>query len=404
MGKLKALEVEKAKFKSKNYKMTDGRGMYLLVTKTGKYWRYDYRYMKKRKTLALGVYPDVSLKNAREKHQEARTKLANDIDPGFYKKVNKEAKIQAAQNSFERFALEWFSKQKQNWTEGHARTVKGRLDKNIIPYIGDRPLNEISAREVLIICRRVERRGAIETAHRVKTICSQIFRYCVASGLIDSDPCRDLTKALIPATPKHMAAITDPIKVGGLMRSIEDYEGHQVTRSALKLAPLVFVRPGELRHAEWEEINLEDAIWKIPATKMKMKRIHIVPLATQAVEIIKDLKPLTGSSQYLFPSIRSAKRPMSNNAVLSALRRMGYPKEEMTGHGFRSMASTLLNELGWESKLIEKQLAHQDNNSVRAAYNHAEYLPERIKMMQAWADYLDGLKAGGKIINFKRNA
>ena len=402
MSKLKSLEIKKAKFKSKNFKLTDGGGMYLLVTKTGRYWRYDYRYMKKRKTLALGVYPEVTLKEAREKHYEARKKLADDIDPGHFRKINKQLKIQASEDSFEKFALEWFLKQK--WTEGHARTVKGRLNNNIIPYIGDRPLNDITAREVLILCRRVERRGAIETAHRVKTICSQIFRYCVASGLIDSDPCRDLTKALTPATPKHMATITDPIKVGGLMRSIDDYVGHQVTRSALQLAPLVFVRPGELRHAEWEEINFDDAIWKIPAGKMKMKQIHIVPLSNQAIKIIQDLKQLTGSGQYLFPSIRSSKRPMSDNAILSALRRMGYLKEEMTGHGFRGMASTLLHELGWESKLIERQLAHQDRNSVRAAYNHADYLPERIKMMQAWADYLDRLKAGGKVINFKKNA
>lgn len=402
MHKLKILEIKRVKFESKQFKLTDGGGMYLLVTKTGKYWRYDYRYSKKRKTLALGVYPEISLKEARAKHLEARKQLAEGIDPGYFRKLNKEQKIQASENSFGKFAWEWFSK--QNWTEGHARTVKGRIEKNIIPYIGDRPVNDITAKEVLIICRRVENRGAIETAHRVKTICSQIFRYCVASGLIESDPCRDLTKALIPATPKHMATITDPIKVGGLMRSIDDYEGHEVTRSALKLAPLIFVRPGELRHAEWEEINFDSAIWKIPAEKMKMKQIHLVPLSSQTIEIIKDLKPLTGNGQYLFPSIRTSKRPMSDNAILSALRRMGYSKEEMTGHGFRGMASTLLHELGWESKLIERQLAHQDRNSVRAAYNHADYLPERIKMMQAWGDYLDGLKAGGKVINFKKDA
>ncbi len=402
MHKLKSLEIKKANVESKQFKLTDGGSMYLLVTKTGKYWRYDYRYLKKRKTLALGVYPEITLKDARARHLEARRQLAEGIDPSYFRKLNKEQKIQASENSFGKFAWEWFSKQK--WTEGHARTVKGRLNKNIIPYLGDRPLSDITAKEILIICRRVENRGAIETAHRVKTICSQIFRYCVASGLIESDPCRDLTKALIPATPKHMATITDPIKVGGLMRSIDDYEGHQVTRSALQFAPLVFVRPGELRHAEWEEINFDNAIWKIPAKKMKMKRIHLVPLASQAIEIIKDLKALTGRGQYLFPSIRSAKRPMSDNTILSALRRMGYVKEEMTGHGFRSMASTLLNELGWESKLIERQLAHQDKNSVRAAYNHAEYLPERKKMMQSWADYLDRLKAGGEVIGFMRKA
>lgn len=402
MNKLSAQEVKNAKPKSKQYKLTDGGGMYLLVTKTGKYWRYDYRYLKKRKTLAIGVYPDVSLKKAREKHQDARKLLADGIDPGHLKKVTKAEKYLAAENSFGKLAWEWFAKQK--WTEGHARTVRGRLDNDVIPWIGDRPVNEITAQEVLVVCRRVESRGAIESAHRVKTICSQVFRYCVASGLIESDPCRDLRKALTPTTPQNMPAITDPVKVGGLMRSIDGYEGHPITRAALQLAPLVFVRPGELRQAEWEEIDLKQAVWKIPSEKMKMKLPHLVPLSRQAINIIKEIKPLTGKGRYLFPSIRTTARPMSNNTVLAALRRMGYPKEEITGHGFRGMASTLLHELGWESKLIERQLAHSDKNTVRAAYNHAEYLIERTKMMQAWADYLDGLKAGGEVINFKQHA
>jgi len=402
MEKLKGIQVKNSKFIDKPFKLSDGGGLYLLVNNAGKYWRYDYRYLKKRKTLALGVYPRVTLKNARIEHKKARETLADGIDPSYLRKVKKTEKFEASENSFAKLAWEWFDKQK--WTEGHRRTVRGRLKKDIIYYIGDRPVNEITAREVLIVCQRVEKRGAIESAHRIKTICSQVFRYCVASGLIESDPCRDLSKALTPVNPKHMAAIIDPIKAGGLMRAIECYEGSPITRAGLQLAPLVFVRPGELRHAEWSEFNLEKAIWKIPAEKMKMKQIHLVPLSKQAIKIIRKIKPLTGKGRYLFPSVRSTARPMSNNTILAALRRMGYSKEEMSGHGFRAMASTLLHEQNWDTKLIERQLAHSDKNSVRAAYNHAEYMPERIKMMQAWANYLDGLKHGGEVINLKRKA
>lgn len=402
MGNLTAQEVKNAKSSSKPYKMTDGGGMYLFITKTGKYWRYDYRFFKKRKTLALGVYPEISLKQARELHHKARNNVSNGIDPAHLRKINKNARFQAAENCFEALAWEWFGK--QNWTEGHARTVKGRLDRHILPWIGKLPIKDITAQEVLGVCRRVEDKGAIESAHRVKTICSQVFRYCVASGLCESDPCRDLRKALTPANPRNMPTITDPMKVGELMRAIDGYGGNHVTRAALKLAPLLFVRPGELRQAEWSEIDLDQAIWKIPSEKMKMKQTHLIPLAKQALEIICDIKPLTGDGRYLFPSIRSTARPMSDNTILSSLRRLGYSKEELTGHGFRGMASTLLNELGWESKLIERQLAHSDKNTVRAAYNHAEYLPERIRMMQAWADYLDGLKSGCRILHFKKKA
>ncbi len=400
MEKLKDIQVKNSKFDDKSFKLSDGAGLYLLVNNTGKYWRYDYRYLKKRKTLALGVYPEITLKKARKEHKKAREILADGIDPGHLRKVNKDDKLEAAENSFAKLAWEWFNKQK--WTEGHRRTVKSRLENDVIPWIGNRPVNEITAKEVLTVCRRVEKRGAIESAHRIKTICSQVFRYCVASELIDSDPCRDLSNALTPTNSKHMATITDPAKVGALMRAIEGYEGNPITRAGLQLAPLVFVRPGELRHAEWSEFDLENAIWKIPSEKMKMRQPHLVPLSKQAVEIIKDIKPLTGKRRYLFPSVRSTVRPMSNNTILAALRRMGYAKEEITGHGFRGMASTLLHEQNWDTKLIERQLAHIDKNSVRAAYNHAEYMPERTKMMQAWADYLEGLKHGGEVINLRR--
>jgi integrase len=390
MGKLTAIKIKNAKPGTKNYKMADGGGLYMLVTKTGRYWRYDYRYLNKRKTLSLGVYPDISLKDAREKHANARKMLADEIDPAEHRKRMKAARFAAADNSFEKLAWDWFGK--QNWTKGHARTVKGRLNNNILPWIGDRPVSEITAQDVLTVCRRVESRGAIETAHRVKTICSQVFRYCVAAGLVESDPCRDLAKALTPVSPKHMATILEPKKIGELMRAIEGYEGHQITRSALQLAPLVFVRPGELRHAEWSEFDLDQGQWRLPAEKMKMRQAHIVPLSRQALELIRDIQPLTGQGYYVFPSLRSNYRPMSENTVNGALRRLGYAKDEITGHGFRSMASTRLHEMGWPSHLIERQLAHRDGNTVKAAYNHAEYMPERIKMMQEWADYLDRLK------------
>nr|WP_320193596.1 integrase arm-type DNA-binding domain-containing protein [uncultured Desulfobacter sp.] len=392
MGKLTKKQVEHAKPRAKQWKLTDGQGMYLLITKTGKYWRYDYRFLNKRKTLALGVFPDITLKQARSSHQKARDLLNDGIDPSQHKKTVKVALLESSENSFGALSQEWQARQK--WTEGHRRTVISRLERDILPYLKDRPVSEITAREVLTVCRRVEERGAIESAHRIKTIISQIMRYCVAKEIVDGDPCRDLKGALTPTASKNMAAITDPQEVGGLMRAIDGYQGNEVTRAALKLAPLVFVRPGELRHAEWSEIDFDRRLWIIPPEKMKGRIKHMVPLSNQAFKIISELHPKTGGGRYLFPSIRTSERPMSDNAVLSALRRMGYSKEQMVGHGFRAMASTNLYELGWRSELVEMQLGHKDPNEVRASYNHAKYLQERIEMMQAWADYLDGLKAG----------
>jgi len=404
MGKLTAKHVQAAKLPlgKSQVKISDGGGLCLLVNKSGRYWRYNYRFGGKQRTLALGSYPEMSLKQARDKHHEARIKLDEGMDPGYEKKLAKAARNAAYENSFGSLAEEWISK--QNWTHGHQRTVQSRLDRDVLPYLKDRPVSDITAREVLILCQRVESRGAIESAHRIKTICSQVFRFCIASGLIHSDPARDLRGALTPTKAKHMSAITDPKEVGGLMRAIQDYKGTAVTRAALNLAPLVFVRPGELRQAEWDEIDFDRKIWTIPPEKMKGRVKHVVPLSRQALEIITDLKPKTSCGKYLFPSPRTASRPMSNNAILSALRRMGFGKEEMSGHGFRGMASTLLHELGWKTELIEMQLAHKDQNAVRAAYNHARYLPERTEMLQAWADYLDNLKEGGKVIPMKRAA
>ncbi|MBA3010017.1 MAG: tyrosine-type recombinase/integrase [Proteobacteria bacterium] len=402
MGKLTSMHVQAAKLppNKKQIKISDGEGLCLLVNKSGRYWRYNYRYGGKQKTLAIGSYPDLTLKEARNKHHAARLQLDEGMDPGLEKKLAKATRSAVYENSFGALANEWVSK--QNWTQGHERTVQSRLDRDILPYLKDRHVSDITAREVLILCQRVESRGAIESAHRIKTICSQVFRYCIACGILHSDPARDLRGALIPTKAKHMAAITDPKEVGALMRAIDDYVGTAVTRAALRLAPLVFVRPGELRHAEWDEIDFDREVWTIPPEKMKGRIKHIVPLSRQALEIIIDLKPKTSGGKYLFPSPRTSARPMSNNGILSALRRMGYSTEEMSGHGFRGMTSTLLHELGWKTELIEAQLAHKDPNGVRAAYNHAHYLPERAEMMQVWADYLDNLKEGGKVIPMRK--
>ena len=386
------LEIRRAVWSGKNRKLSDSKGMYVLVTKAGKYFRYDYRFGGKRKTLALGVYPQTSLADARRKHSEARKLLEKDIDPSAFKKAKKIELIGKAENNFLTVALEWFEKHKNIWSEGHTKVVIRRLEKNVFPWLANRQIDSISAPEILKVLRRIEDRGAVETAHRVKQICSMIFRYAIATGRAERDPTADLRGALTPIKPRHMATITDPKEIGALLRAIDGYQGNIMTRCGLQLAALLFVRPGELRKAEWAEIDFEEALWKIPARKMKMRRPHIVPLPTQAIGVLKEMEPLTGGGKYVFPSLRSAKRPMSNNTLLAALRRMGYSKEEMTVHGFRSMASTLLHELGWPSEVIERQLAHAERNKVRAAYNHAEHLERRVEMMQAWADYLDALK------------
>jgi integrase len=387
---LTTLRVERAKAQEKQYKLSDERGMYLLVhPKGGKWWRLDYRYQGKRKTLALGTYPVTSLKHARKKRDEAKRLLEDGVDPSFYRQQRREARP----DSFEAVAREWYAKYEHQWAESHASKTLGRLEKDLLPWLGARPIAQMEPPELLRVIQKVEQRGALDTAHRVQQIASRVFRYGVATGRCARDPTSDLRGALPPVRSNHFAAITHPKEIGALLRVIADYRGAEVTRCALKLAPLVFVRPGELRKAEWTEIQLDLAEWRIPASKMKMKRDHIVPLSTQSIAILKDIQPLTGSGRYVFPSVLSPTRPMSENTVNSALKRLGYTKEEMTGHGFRSMASTLLNENGWSADAIERQLAHVEGNSVRAAYNYADYLDERRRMMQWWADYLDDLRA-----------
>lgn len=382
---------------SKAYKVTDEKGLYIEVKPSGsKLWRFKYRFGGKEKLLSVGIYPDVGLKEARAKRDELRKQVAGGIDPSDLRKAEK--LVKAGMDSFEFVAREWHSKHKVNWSESHASRTLTRLQNDVFPWLGKKNIGEIKPPELLQVLRRVESRGALETAHRIHQVCGQIFRYAVATGRAERDSAADLKGALPPAKPKHHASIVEPKQIGELLRAINGYSGAFVTSCALRLAPLLFVRPGELRQAEWAEFDLDNAEWRIPAEKMKMKTLHIVPLSKQAISIIKELQPLTGSGKYLFPSIRTKSRPMSENTVNGALRRLGFSKDEMTGHGFRSMASTLLNEQGWNSDAIERQLAHSERDGVRAAYNYAQYLPERKKMMQAWADYLDGLASGADVI------
>lgn len=388
--------IRSAKPREKPFKLSDAGGLYLEVAPSGgKWWRLKFRFGGKEKRISLGVYPDVGLKDARERRDQARRLLANGVDPGAQRKAARAAGAVRAGNSFEAIATEWFAKQKPAWAASHASKILLRLENDVLPWLGPRPIAEITAPEILSVLRRIESRGAVESAHRVLQNINQIFRYAIATARAERNPAADLAGALSAVAPKHLAAITDPKAIGGLLRAIEAYEGTFVTRSALSLAPHLFVRPGELRHAEWSEFDLDAAEWNIAASKMKMKMPHLVPLSDQALSILNDLRPLTGEGKFVFPSARSDKRPMSDNAILSALRRMGFAKEEMSGHGFRAMARTVLDEvLGFRPDFIEHQLAHAVRDPNGRAYNRTAHLAERRKMMQAWSNYLDGLRQG----------
>lgn len=388
------------------YRLFDGGGLYLEVAPNGgRYWRLKYRFAGKEKRLALGIYPEVSLKEARDGRDDARRALRENRDPGAERRQSKVGRVEAeriAGATFKAVAAEWLEKASPKWSAGHAGTVADRLKNDVTPWIGDKPVTGIEAPVLLSVIRRIEERGAPEVARRVLQICSQVFAYAVATGAATRNPAADLRGAVPPPPKGHHASITDPREVGALLRAIDGFRGQFVTRCALRLAPLVFVRPGELRHAEWSEFNVDGAEWRIPAHKMKARDLHIVPLSAQALAILEELRPLTGAGRYLFPGARSPDRPMSENTVTAALRRLGYTGEEMTGHGFRTMASTLLNEQGWHRDAIERQLAHGERNKVRAAYNRAEHLADRRKMMQAWADYLDGLRVSDNVVPIRR--
>ena len=399
---LNDIACKQAKPREKAYKLADAKGLYLEVAPSGgKWWRLKYRIGGKEKRISLGVYPEVSLKEAREKCDVARKQIASGIDPSDQRKAAKLAGAEDAANSFEVVAREWFAKYSPSWVASHSTKIIRRLEKDIFPWIGNRPISTVTAPDLLAALRRIESRGAIETAHRAQQNCGQIFRYAIATGRAERDPAADLRGALAPVKEKHHASITDPKAIGELLRAISGYQGSFITMCALRLAPLFFVRPGELRKAEWAEFNLDGAEWRIPAERMKMREQHIVPLSSQALAILKELQPITGKGRYVFPGARTNGRPMSENTVNAALRRLGYASDEMTGHGFRSMASTLLNEQGWHRDAIERQLAHAERNAVRAAYNYAEHLPERRRMMQAWADYLDAITVSENIVTGK---
>lgn len=398
------IALRKAKPADKIQRLFDGGGLYLEITPAGgRYWRQKYRFDGKEKRLAHGVYPDVSLAEAREKLAAARKLIAAGVDPGEHKKAVRAAGEERRANSFEVVAREWFAKQRPAWVDSHADKILLRLENDVFPWLGGRPIADITARDLLLTLNRIVDRGAVETAHRTLQNCGQVFRYAIVTGRAERNPAPDLRGALPPVKKVHRAAIMEPKEIGGLLRAIDAYNGSLVTRSAMQLAPLVFVRPGELRQAEWSEIDLEAAEWTIPAEKMKMRQSHLVPLSRQAIAILREIQPLTGRGQYVFPGGRSPRRPMSNNAVLAALRRMGFAKDEMSGHGFRAMARTILDEvLHFRPDFIEHQLAHAVKDPNGRAYNRTAHLAERRKMMQAWADYLDSLKAGtGTVLAFK---
>ena len=393
--------IRKAKPRAKPYKMTDSRGLFLLVHPNGsRYWRLKYRIASKEKMLAFGVYPEVTLAEARQRCDEARAKLRDGLDPGAERKAAKLAAVEAGANTFGVIAAEWLEQQRPSMapvTYQKAQWLLGLADA-----LNARPIREITAPDVLAILRKLESAGTFETAHRAKQRIGQVMRYAIATGRAERDVTGDLRGALAPVNTTSRAAITDPVAVGDLLRALATYTGQPATCAALRLAPLLFVRPGNLRAMEWAELDLDAAEWRIPARKMKMRDAHVVPLPSQAVAILRDVERLTGGGQYCFASLRTSKRPMSENTVNAALRRLGFDKETMTGHGFRAMASTLLNEQGWSPDVIERQLAHAERNKVRAAYNRAQYMAERRKMMQAWADYLDALREGAQVIPFKR--
>jgi integrase len=392
MQKLTATAVKQAKPKTKAYSLSDGGWLYLLVKPNGtKAWRFNYRFNGKQKTLAIGVYPAISLKAARKKHEEARDNLANGIDPNVAKKAHKTAAQDALANSFEIIALEWLQKRGAR-SESTEHRQKNLLKNDLFPYLGKRPVSLISSQELLAALRRIESRGAIETAHRAKQLAGQIFRYAIATGRADRDPSFDLKGALAQPKRNHFKSLTEPSEIAPLMSAIKNYNGTPTVMAALKLSPLLFCRPGELRHLEWKEVKFNEARIELPAEKMKMKEPHIIPLSTQATAILEELHLITGRGKYVFPSARGASRPLSDNGVRTALRTLGYTNEQISPHGFRAMARTILDEeLNFPIDWIEHQLAHAVRDPNGRAYNRTKYISQRQQMMQTWADYLDGL-------------
>lgn len=386
---LTEVAIRAARAAQRPYKVSDEKGLYLLVKPNGaRLWRYKYRHAGIEKLLAIGRYPDVSLREARDRRDDARKLVANHVDPSLKKRIEREGRA----NTFAAVGEEWLETKRVSLSASTWQRDRDQLVKIVGPYLGKRPIAEIEAPELLAVLKRLEKKGLHDTAHRVRAVCGRVFRYAIATGRASRDISGDLKGALAAKGTQSYAAITDPARVGQLMRAIEEYDGQATTHAALKLAPYVFVRPGELRAAEWSEFDLDRSEWRIPAERMKMREAHIVPLARQALEILREVHKRTGEGRFVFPAIGKRERPLSENTLNAALRRLGYAKDEMTAHGFRSIASTLLNEEGWHPDLIELQLAHKERNKVRAAYNRAQRLEERRKMMRAWADYVDELR------------
>jgi integrase len=383
-------KVRNAKPKTKPYKITDGEGMFLLVAPSGsKYWRLKYVFAGKEKLLALGVYPEVSLGDARERRLHARKTLAAGNDPGEAKKEAKRVAVLKTENAFETLAREWFEQRKHEWAASSSKTMLARLERHVFPKLGTRPIADIKAPEILSMLRVVETSGALDTAQRVMQTCGQIFMYAIATGRAERNPVPDLRGALkTPVTTHH--AYLKAADLPEFLQRLEAYDGALQTKLALRFLLLTYVRTTELRATEWPEIDFDKAEWRIPAERMKMKELHIVPLSRQAIAVLRELQKHTGNRQHLFPNQHNPVSFMSENTMLYAIYRMGY-HSRTTGHGFRSTASTILNENGFMPDVIERQLAHCERNKVRAAYNHAQYLPERRKMMQWWADYIDGI-------------
>ena len=388
-------------------KHTDGQGLYLLIKATGKYWRMNYRFAGKQKTLAIGVYPAVPLAKARQRRDKARELFADGIDPSKAKQVEKQAQVVAAANTFELVAREFLVTKTDAWTPMYAAKWLRGMSKDLFPYIGSLPLASITAPMLLDALRKCEKRGAIESAHTLRQTAGQVFRYGIQTGRCVSSPAADLQGALKPVNTKHMAAILEPVKVGELMRSIASYTGQPMTRVALVLSALLFQRPGNIRQMEWAWVNFDNAMLTIPSQDMKRRkhqkvngRPHFVPLAPQALTALQEMQPLSGHGRYVFPSLLTGERPMSDNTVNSALRRMGYTNSEMTAHGFRATARTLMIERlpGVSADVIEAQLAHGKSGPLGSAYDRAEFMDQRRKMMVEWADYLDKLRAGAEVI------
>lgn len=385
-------------------KLADEKGLYLLIQPTGgKLWRFDYRFADKRKTLAIGTFPDTGLRLARDKRDEARKLLAQGIDPGAQRKQAKQERRGEQATTFELVARDWMRIKGAEWTETYAGKTKSALERHAFPAIGSRPITALTAPDLLAMLRAIEQRGTVDMAHRVQQHCGAVFRYAVSSGKATIDPTPNLAGALSTVKQEHYAALTEPAEYAQLLRDIDSYRGEVTTKAAMQLLSLTFQRTKEVRFAEWSQIDFDAALWRIPGEIMKMREAHIVPLSKQAIAVLNGLRALTGAGRLVFPSAISKERPISENTVTYALARMGY-KGRMTGHGFRSSASTMLNEQGFRHDVIERQLAHNERNAVRDAYNRAQYLPERKAMMQQWADYLGKLKAGAEVITLHGTA